>query len=87
MSDSPVTRHPHAAAREYDGEAFIVVPELGEYNILNGTGSRIWELIDGSRGVTQIAEVISEEFEVSLEAAEKDVTEFVEDLKKHQIVS
>lgn len=87
MSDAPIQRHPHAAARNYDGEAFIVVPGLGEYNILNATGSRIWELIDGTRGVEEIVTAISEEFDVSRDAAEKDVQEFLDALREHQMIS
>lgn len=87
MSDAPISRHPHAAARTYEGEAFIVVPGLGEYNILNGTGTRIWELIDGKRGIEEIVKVIADEFDVSQEDAEKDVREFVEALRERQMVS
>ena len=87
MLEASLRKHPDAAARTYDGEAFIVVPGLGEYNILNPIGSRIWELIDGTRGITEIAKVISEEYDVTLEEAEADIRSFVEDLRKHQMVS
>lgn len=87
MTGTPLHRHPDAAARVYDGEAFIVVPGLGEYNILNGLGTRVWDLIDGTRGVAEIARVIADEYEVSLEQAEKDVQSFVDDLLKHRMVA
>lgn len=87
MPDAPLHRHPHAAARTYDGKALIVVPGLGEYNILNPLGTRIWELIDGSRGVEGIVQAIRDEYDVSVEKAEADVRAFIEDLKKHQMVS
>jgi coenzyme PQQ synthesis protein D (PqqD) len=87
MAEAPLRKHPDAAARNYDGEAFIVVPGLGEYNILNPIGTRVWDLIDGQRGVTDIARVISDEFEVTAETAEADVRSFVEDLRKHQMLA
>jgi len=87
MSDAPISRHPHAAARTYDGEAFIVVPGLGEYNILNGTGTRVWELIDGKRGFDEIVKTISEEFEVDYDAAKKDVKDFLDALRERQMIS
>jgi len=87
MSDAPIQRHPHAAARNYDGEAFIVVPGLGEYNILNSLGSRVWELIDGTRGFEEIVDVITAEYEVSRDEAQKDVTEFLDALREHQMIS
>ena len=87
MPDAPLTRHPDAASRTYDGEAFIVVPGLGEYNILNPIGTRVWELIDGTRTIADIVTLVCEEYDVPRETAEADVNMFVEDLRKHQMVS
>jgi len=80
-------KNPHAAARVYDGEAFIVVPQSSQYKILNGTGSRIWALIDGQRSSSDIARVIAEEYEVSLEDAMADVGGFLQDLKEHGMLA
>lgn len=87
MSEAPLRKHPDAAARNYDGEAFIVVPGLGEYNILNPIGTRVWDLIDGQRGIAEIVRVISDEYDVAPEEAEADVTSFVEDLRKHRMIA
>ena len=80
-------KNPHAAARVYDGQAFIVVPQTTRYEILNGSGSRVWELIDGRRTGEEIAGIIAEEFDVSLEEARKDVGTFLEDLKEHGMLA
>ncbi len=87
MLDAPLHRHPHAAARNYDGKALIVVPGLGEYNILNPLGTRVWELIDGTRGMNDIVRTIVEEYDVAQGEVEADVRDFIEDLRKHAIVS
>ena len=87
MSDAPLHRHPHAAARNYDGKALIVVPELGEYNILNPLGTQVWGLIDGTRGIDDIVQAIVSEYEAERERVEADVREFIADLRKHAIVS
>jgi hypothetical protein len=87
MSEAPLQRHPDAASRDYDGEAFIVVPGLGEYNILNPIGTRVWDLIDGRRGLDDIVRVISEEYDVPADVAEADVRSFVEDLRKHKMLA
>jgi hypothetical protein len=87
MSEAPLQRHPDAASRDYDGEAFIVVPGLGEYNILNPIGTRVWDLIDGRRGFDDIVRVISEEYDVPADVAEADVRSFVEDLRKHKMLA
>ena len=73
-------RHPDAASRIYDGEAFIVLPQSHEYKILNPVGTRIWDLIDGKRTVDEMVRVISEEYEVPVETAQNDISEFIRDL-------
>src|SRR5262245_54597466 len=80
-------RNPHAAARMYDGEAFIVVPQTSQYKILNGVGSRVWELIDGQRSSGEIARIVAEEYEVSYEDALTDVGEFLEELRRNGMLA
>ena len=87
MPENPLSRHPDAASRLYDGEAFIVVSGVGKYHILNPIGTRVWELIDGTRTIADIVEVICEEYDVARETAETDVRTFVDDLRRHQAVS
>ena len=73
-------RHPDAASRIYDGEAFIVLPQQSVYKILNSTGTRIWDLIDGNRSIDDMIRIIADEYEVSVEEAGKDIGEFIRDL-------
>lgn len=74
--------HPQVACRIIDGSAVIVLADAGEVNVLNQVGTRIWELIDGSRSGQQIAEAIEAEFEVSPEQARQDVAEFLNTLSE-----
>ena len=68
--------------RSIAGET-VVVPVRGQvgdldaiYN-LNETGAFIWEQIDGRKSVTQVVEAVRGEFEVALEQAEKETSEFI----------
>ena len=81
MGGVPPRKHPHAASRVYEGEAFIVLPGKGEIKILNEVGSRVWELIDGTRTTEDIVGLILEEYETTRESARADVMEFLEELK------
>lgn len=54
--------------------------DLGKIYLLNEVGGRIWELLDGQRLVRDIRDIISAEFEVSLQEAEGDVVEFFQKL-------
>jgi hypothetical protein len=44
---------------------------------LNATGSFIWKHLDGARKPEEIARMLAEEFDVSVEQAEKDTCEFL----------
>jgi len=57
------------------------VGDLDNIYVLNDVGARIWELIDGQRGIDEISEVISNEYDVPLEEARKDIEEFLKGLE------
>jgi hypothetical protein len=82
----PPRRKPQAAFRIYQGEATIVLPDGSTIKVLNEVGSRIWDLIDGNRGATELASIIAEEFDVDTEIARRDVNEFLENLASHDML-
>src|SRR5213594_2136211 len=86
-AQGPPRKHPHEASRVYEGEAFIVLPQFHEYKILNSTGTRIWDLIDGQRTEDDIARVIAEEYDVTLATALEDVTSFLADLRSNGMLA
>jgi hypothetical protein len=71
--------------RQIAGEAILVpictrVEDADNIYTLNEVAARIWELLDGSRNVGEITDVIVNEFEVSRQTAEADVLELIEKL-------
>ena len=58
------------------------VGDLESIYTLNGTATRIWELMDGKIKVREIKEKIVEEFEVAPEEAGKDLMEYLQQLEK-----
>lgn len=79
-------RSENVASRVLDGEAVLVTPSDGGVKVLNGCGSRIWELIDGTRSIEQIVEVIVSEYDVKRETAAEDIDSFIEELKKRTLI-
>lgn len=79
LSKYPVP-HPQVAARLVDGSAVIVLADAGEVNVLNPVGSRIWELIDGTRSGQDIVRHIVAEYAVSDGQATQDVQDFLQTL-------
>ena len=86
LSEKYPVLHPQVAARIIDGEAVIVLPESGQVNVLNEVGSRIWELIDGTRSVGEITEIIVAEYDVTAEQAEGDMDEFIQELVENKML-
>ncbi len=80
------TRHPRLASRIVDGEAVLVDPDRNVVRMLNTVGSRIWELADGTRTVDEIAEALTEEFEVEVPEARQSVVEFVDELAGKELL-
>lgn len=69
-------RAPECAFREIDGEAFIVSSKTGGVHLLNPVGTHVWSLLDGNKTLREMAEAVTEEFDVSAWEAAYDVEEF-----------
>lgn len=77
-------RHPDAAYKLVDGEALIVVPGSdATHVVLNETGARIWELLDGTRDLDSISASIAEEFEAEPAQARRDLEDLLAELREH----
>ena len=85
--DAVPARNPSAVFRIYDGEATVVLPDRAEVNVLNETGTLVWQQIDGRRSLREIVRVVVEEYGVAPEQAEQDVLELIGSLREHQMVS
>jgi hypothetical protein len=63
------------ACREIDGKAIVITIGRNQLHVLNGVGTRVWQLLDG-RPLSAIVDTIVEEFEVERERASHDVHTF-----------
>ena len=79
-------RSEDTASRMIDGEAVIVIPQKGLVTVLNETGSGIWQLMGGGNTVEDIINIISSEFHVSREEAERDTLDFIKELEEKDMV-
>lgn len=71
---------------EVDGELVMMNIETGSYASMNETGKSIWGLLEEPKSVEQVLQSLTEEYEISLEAAQKDVLPFLEQLLAQKIV-
>ena len=69
--------HPRTASRVFSGEAVIITAAENKVRMLNPVGSRIWELADGTRTVTEIVQVLTTEYDVDPAHAEQATLDLV----------
>lgn len=83
MSDISETRElrrrEDVVVTDLDDELVLLDPETRKMYTLNQTGRRVWRVLDG-RSITEIARVISLEYQVDPERAAQDVETVVRDL-------
>jgi hypothetical protein len=63
--------------RTLDGETVVVNPQRREVHVLNGTGSRIWDLLSPARTVADLVRTLQGEFEVDPAEAQAQVATFM----------
>ena len=80
-----IVRNPKLAWREIDGAMVIISPEDSQVHELNETASLIWKHAE-SASLEEMAERVSAEYEVSLEAARADIGELIAALEQKQLV-
>ncbi len=79
MSKNPM-KCKNPASRVLGDEAIVVNFQNSFFFNLNPVGTFIWEHCDGHHSVAQIAQTLTEGFQVDLEAATKDYRQFIEEL-------
>jgi hypothetical protein len=89
--DEMFVRSQSVVARVVSGETLIVpvrakVGDLASIYSFNGTGTLIWKLLESPRTVAELATAVAQEYEVEPARAERDVTEFVSEMKSAGLV-
>ena len=91
LKEEVLVRSQAVVARVVAGETLIVpirakVGDLASIYSFNGTGSLIWKLLESPRTVAQLASAVAQAYEVEPAQAEKDVANFVSEMKSVGLV-
>lgn len=86
QNDRPL-QNPRTTSRAFDDEAVVIDPTTNVARMLNGVGTRIWELADGHHTIADIATILEVEYAVSALEALLNVTSFVEELVRRELVT
>jgi len=84
--DSRFQHNPDVAWRLVQEEALLVDPHTGRIFPLNPVAARIWTLVDGLRRVSQIVDILVDEFDAPPEAVRDDACAFIEKLLEANLV-
>ena len=85
MDDKFFVRSQTVVSRCVAGETLIVpvrgkVGDLASIYSFNETGSLIWKLMETPRSVSELAEAVTQEFDVEAERGAQDVKQFVNEM-------
>jgi len=83
MPDKYIARNSPLAARTLDGEMLIMSVVDSTFVTLSEVATSIWEGADGKTPLSQIvSQRICPEFDVDLNAAQRDAEQFVDELSR-----
>ncbi len=68
------------------GETAILDLKSGQYYGLNPVGARIWALIQESKSVTEVLNIILDEYDVETSSCERDLFALLEELQGKGLV-
>jgi len=64
----------------------LLNPQTGQYYTLDEVGSRVWQLCDGEKKVSEIVAAIGGEYDAPREVIESDVVDLLKDLSDEKLV-
>ena len=86
-SKTYLIRSKNVAWKVLDGESVVLNLDSGVYFTLNTTGTAVWERIDGATSLEEIGRGLCEQFEITVEQAQRDLLELTKSLLDEGLVS
>jgi hypothetical protein len=81
-----VSRSEEPVSAQVDDTVVMMSLEQGMYFGLEGSGSRIWALLEQPRRVDEICETLMQEFEVDADACRSQVLGLLQELAQAQLI-
>ena len=85
--DLPVVASDTVATADLGGESVLLDPVSGRYFGLNEVGTRIFELLSEPRSVSELVDILVQEYEVSPARLKADVEQFVGEMMSRGLVA
>lgn len=81
-----VRHRPEIVSAQLDGCIVLFNERTGRVRSLNATGSVVWQQLDGTCTLAELATAIADELGVEPAVAQAQVGDFVDDLLQHRFV-
>jgi len=79
-------KNPALAWREIDHETVIISPNDSVMHELNDTGSFVWKNIDGKKSAAELARLLFECYDVTLDVALADTQALLDEMATRKLV-
>lgn len=87
MADKTYRTNPNVVATTLDeAESVLLDLHTRRYYTLNETGTRIWQLLGEGCTVSGIADILTAEYDVTLEEAQNHISTLVSDLEEDGLI-
>jgi hypothetical protein len=87
MLTEKITISSQAVARDVGEETVILHLGNGTYYGLDAVGARFWQLMREGKSLGEICDAVLDEYEVSREDLERDMTVLIKDLVTQDLIS
>ena len=84
--DSVVRAAAGLVSRKTGGELLIVSPQGGNYIVLNETGAQLWDLADGQRTLSDLAQTMAQAWGLEPDRTRQDVLCLATDLVERGVL-
>lgn len=74
------------SVKKIENYMFILNRDDSVIHTLNETASFIWELLEQNRPAEQLAALLTDEFDIDIESAEKDIADFFHSLEENKMI-
>ncbi len=81
-----VIRNSNIAWQKMQEKIVLVSPQTMRIHILHGSGGSIWEYLKEARSEDELASMVCEEYDTTIEGAQKDIRSFLTKLKKEDLI-
>jgi hypothetical protein len=85
-TEKKLSRNIEIIDSQIDDETVMMDVEKGAYYGLNNIGSAIWDALEEPKTISNLIDVLTKKYEVSSEECEKDITPFIEQMTKAELL-